>query len=319
MDSIFHLNSELILSELELCVNQASAMTKYLQESDCFWEKNKTVLANNPNCSDIYKKDFVVKNTLRELSFLTENSNYLHRPSLDNDFLKSMPHYLVSESSNTLNSDVDIMVGITSQESFYFLLHEYNLNHILSHAFIYSSILNLTDNLLFKLTKLNNDVKLSSCLKKNLFNFYNMDITDESILKKNSLKNNFKSLDLISDYDFILPLITQLKAYLNQKNTDKSNLYVYEFSHLPSFNYLLTHMKSYYKVYESALDYFNHSVVPHFSELDFVFGLPVLSKSNLVSAKDEERLYNYTRDEYDLSVLMIKYWSNFAKYGFLNI
>jgi hypothetical protein len=71
----------------------------------------------------------------------------------------------------------------------------------------------------------------------------------------------------------------------------------------------------YKKVYKSL----NQSVIPHFSELDYVFGLPILSRENLLKYKTKTFDYNYSNMEYELSLLMIKYWSNFAKYGYINL
>lgn len=77
--------------------------------------------------------------------------------------------------------------------------------------------------------------------------------------------------------------------------------------------------------YEHALTELNNSVVPHFSELDFVFGLPLLSESNIIKSKGTVSkttgttyLFNYTNEEKQFSLLMIDYWTSFAKYGYVN-
>ena len=61
----------------------------------------------------------------------------------------------------------------------------------------------------------------------------------------------------------------------------------------------------------------NKQVVPHFSELDYVFGLPTMSTMNLIEKKanNENYDYIYTLHEHLLSLKMMLYWSNFAKYG----
>jgi len=61
----------------------------------------------------------------------------------------------------------------------------------------------------------------------------------------------------------------------------------------------------------------NKKVVPHFSELDYVFGLPALSATNLIvkKFKNSKYEYDYTSHEHLLSLKMMMYWSNFAKYG----
>lgn len=149
-----------------------------------------------------------------------------------------------------------------------------------------------------------------------------MTMTDQELLA-NSLKNKIQSIELISDYDFVLPMITQLKFYSNfttqrDKPANKSSkLFAYEYSHITSFNYLLDHLKSFHMGYDQALVQLNNSVVPHFSELDFVFGLPLLSMSGLIKSKSRPKyLYNYTKEEVEFSLLVIDYWTNFAKYGY---
>ena len=71
----------------------------------------------------------------------------------------------------------------------------------------------------------------------------------------------------------------------------------------------------YSDVYQYVFKQLNNTVVPHFSELDYVFGLPILSKQNLIKYKTSNFNYSYTDDEMALSLLIIRYWSNFAKHG----
>lgn len=151
-------------------------------------------------------------------------------------------------------------------------------------------------------------------------------MTDQELVA-NSLKNKIQSIELISDFDFVLPMITHLMFYTNYTNSgsspeetsgglNKSRLYVYEYSHITSFNYLLDHLKSFHMGYDQALVALNNSVVPHFSELDFVFGLPLLSMSNLIKNKSRNKhTYNYTKDEIEFSLMVIDYWTSFAKHG----
>ena len=174
-------------------------------------------------------------------------------------------------------------------------------------------MLNLTDNLLYKLARINTNMDLNVCLRRELFGYYNF-LLDDKVLREDSLKEVVESIPLLSDYDFVLPVVTELKALMRKES--KLKYYVYEFGHVPSLNYLLDFMKGVYGSFEAAVSDYENRVVPHFAELDFVFGLPVLSKSNLIKFKDEKKyFFNYTQQEVELSALMIKYWSNFAKYG----
>lgn len=279
--------SDLVLREMKTCLDQMIRMS----HDEINYENQEALI-------------------VRDMTMLTENSNYIHRPTLDYEFFTQSPH-----SSLSLLSDLDIMMGATIHESFFFLFHDYNINDILTHAFIHSSLLNSTQNLIAKLTEFNRNRKLNFCLKRHLFNYYGLEMSDAD-LAKNSLKNITSSLELISDYDFILPIITYLKHYLDHRNTN--NLYVFEYAHFSSFNYLLDFMRNYNLDFDSHLVKLNKSAVPHFSELDFVFGLPMLSKYDLIKAKNvsaSEFLYNYTEPEYLLSKKLISYWTNFAKYG----
>ena len=124
---------------------------------------------------------------------------------------------------------------------------------------------------------------------------------------------------MITDYEFFLPLITHLKYFLNStaKNQARKNFYVYEFAHSSAINYLLEFMKNMNIDYSSHMRAYNNNVIPHFSELDYMFGLPLLSRAELIKTKNATAgyAYNYTNEEYELSERMIKYWSNFVKYG----
>lgn len=285
LERALHYNVDLIIDEMRKCYNQVSV--------------------NNSSA--------------REASYLTENSNYLHRPTIDGELLHNMPQDEL-KTSEFLNSRIDVLIGLTSHESFYFLLHDYNINDILVHTLIYSSIINKTDNITTKLAEISENSQLNNCLKRSLFAYYNINLTEEE-LQLNSLKNKIDSIDMISDFDFVLPMITQLNFYVSYEHAQKKNkLFVYDYSHISSFNYLLDHLKSHYMGYDLALNMLNHSVVPHFSELDFVFGLPLLSVSELIKSKTAKGkyTYNYTREEMHLSMLMIDYWTSFAKYGLEN-
>ena len=294
---------------MQKCLKQVSSFTQMINK-----EKSGNITSHLSLTKINDKLNENLSNGLRELSFLTENSNFLHRPAFDDFFFDKIPH---AKMNDLKEKTIDSIMGVTSHESFYFLLHDFNINHIIMHTFIYSSLLNLTDNLLFKLIRLNANLELNVCLRKHLFNYYNFTLSDKAI-RGNSLKNVYGSLELLSDYDFVLPMITQIKSEFEKsmKNMTNNILYVYEYSKLPSFNYLLKLMKNVYKPFEEAEKFHNRSVVPHYAELDSVFGLPILVASNLIKYKDNTSLiFNYTKEEYELSILMINYWTNFAKYG----
>jgi hypothetical protein len=279
---------DLVLSEMQQCVNR--------------WFK--------PDRADTA---FLAYQNLKDFASLSENSNFLHRPALDMNVLAAMPH----ANLQALDS-IDVLVGITAHESFYFLFHDFNINDMLLHTFVYASLINKTENLLIKLSEIHQNKALNLCLKKRLFGFYQLEMSDEQ-LARNSLRNNTKSLELISDYDFVLPLVTQLKFQLEnaRSNNNKRRLFVYEYSHATSINYLMDYLLTIGNDYSVHAKKYGNKVSPHFSELDFMFGLPFLSKAGLIRTKNNVTgyKYDYTSQETELSERMMDYWSNFAKYG----
>lgn len=294
LDSLVVLNVQGTLTELELCIDQGTFLTQKL--------------ITDGQIDDA--ANFTLNYTQKEYCFLTKNSNFLYKPSTDGQIIKSWPHdQLVNDEY--FNSNIDVLIGVTTTESFYFLLHSYDMNEIIKHAFIHSSMINRTDNLIEKLILINRKNDLNLCLKRSLVNFYKISMSDEE-LENNSLKGKLDALELMSDFDFRLSVITQLKIYLDNQSSNK--VYAYLYSHLSSVNYLLDHLKSYYEEYQKALKKLNNSVTPHFSELDFVFGLPVLSQETLLPKKSGQE-YNYTQEEFDFSLKLIEYWTNFAKIG----
>lgn len=334
---------KIIANEMRKCVNQATKnpfrieLKKYklnhiceelglvassnisLNQSYCSKGKNsvgnETLMLNKSNRIKILDYQTTMR-TVFEISMLTENANYLHKPIVDNELIELLPHEYIKRVDNV---DLDQMIGLTSHESFYFLDHAFNFTDLVKHAFIYSSLLNKTTDLIEKLINLTNNRSLRSCLKKKLFDFYKIRYHGYEI-KTDIIQRNVYSLEFISDIDFYMPLTTQLKYKLERdlanSNRSTSRYFIYRYSYYPTFNYMLNELKGYYKVFEQAYKHYKKKVVPHFSELDFVFGLPILSKNNLTGFKDQAHNYEYPSSEYKLSMLMIGYWSNFAKYGY---
>jgi hypothetical protein len=127
-----------------------------------------------------------------------------------------------------------------------------------------------------------------------------------------------ENLVILSDYDIKLSMSTLLKAKAkqDQMNCSRSNLYAYEFAYVSKFNYMLHEALNMSHRSRDAYNAYNQKIAPHNAEMDFVFGLPVLAKFNLINNYDDDEIFlNYTDMDYDVSLLMIQYWSNFAKYG----
>ena len=317
MSSLLELNYGLIFDELESCTNRAIMSSDEHVTSISLITKLKHAafnLSSDDAESDELMEDYYLKRAaMNELSHLSENANHLHRPSVDGDFITQFPHVLMAGNTDIMDG-IDVMTGITDDESFYFLENEYNFNEILRHSFIYSSLLKLTDNLIEKLTLIEQNIELNVCLKRRLLEFYQVTSFSRADLVENRLVKDYKSLEIMCDYEFVLPLITQLKFKLNNSG-DRSKLYVYNFAFKPSFNIMLQSYLPFSSIYKEAHARLNKSVVPHFSELDYVFGLPVSSRLNLNRFKSELNAFNYTQEEYELSLTVMNYWTNFAKYG----
>ncbi len=183
---MLELNNTRIMNEMELCTNQAISFPekKSSEMNSDFLDK---LIEITENSSDASEFEFVLYNSvsnqtddhfndkhfngnfsesyfhymrkyaIKELAPLTGNTNYLHRPCVDDDFLIEFPHKTLTQADNSLNK-MEVINGITSHEAFYFLENDYDFNEIIKHTFIYSSLLNMTTNLLEKLTVIDNDL-----------------------------------------------------------------------------------------------------------------------------------------------------------------
>ena len=166
---ILELNYTLTYNELERCTNRAIQIPERPPISETFiFEKLTDISLFNELTDPIglnslveeyqelgnFTNNFVLRReAIKELAHLTENPNHLHRPGIDKDFIDEFPHVKMQRDDTVLN-DIEVMAGLTAHEAFFFLENEYDFNEILRHTLIYSSLLNKTDNLLEKLTLL---------------------------------------------------------------------------------------------------------------------------------------------------------------------
>jgi hypothetical protein len=277
INSLLDLNYTLILDEMETCTNRAilipeadvkrkASKTDILQT--LFKISNVSMIANesyrNLTSKEIWEnvmsktdfKDdfaknieemnnktrqyFLLRESIKELTHLTGNPNYLHRPVVDDDFIEEYPHVTLRKHDNYLNQ-IEVMAGITDHEAFYFLENDYDFNEILRHAFTFSSLLNRTENLLDKLVVINENVEVNLCLKTKMLEFYNVSQINRRDLVANVLVKNRQTLDLMCDFEFNLAFIAQLKLKMShqQGSANISKLFVYRFSFIPSFNIML--------------------------------------------------------------------------------
>ncbi|XP_069502623.1 acetylcholinesterase [Ambystoma mexicanum] len=100
--------------------------------------------------------------------------------------------------------------------------------------------------------------------------------------ENNGLKNRKAMDDIVGDHNVICPVVQMASKYAEHGN----KVYTYLFDHRAS-----------------NLMWPKWMGVIHGYEIEFVFGLPL------------DRTLNYTKDEEKLSRKMMRYWSNFARYG----
>ena len=294
LNEILGMDYKPIVNEMQICLNDASL--------------NRFDLSKDQRQIDS-------KKTIDEFNLLTVDANNFHRVNFfDYDFFDKNALVQLNQQLTKFNK-IDVMAGITRHEAFFYAEQINDLDSAIRNMFTSSFFLDETDSGINPLLTLKSD-KVYTCLKKHILEFYGFGNYSEEDIKSFKFTKNFRMIDLATDLDFMLPLASQIVKRLQfEKNNGKilSNFYVYEFSHELAYNHFLKNID---------MTPFRESVgqvIPHFSELDLVFGLPVLNKLNMMKNTDKEFQYKTTNEEYELSLLMMKYWSDFVKYGYLTI
>ncbi|CAF0710765.1 unnamed protein product [Brachionus calyciflorus] len=142
-------------------------------------------------------------------------------------------------------------------------------------------------------------------------------LINESYLNSEEARR-IKSIFATSDAIFDSGFIDFLVHLTNKKNSNqkfrKSNLFVYEYLH-ENFGGR-SNVENYKKVFK------NLSMSTHFDGIDSIFGLPISFFNKWYINHGFDYPFsnfsfetNFTREEADLSILMIKIYSNFIKYG----
>lgn len=111
------------------------------------------------------------------------------------------------------------------------------------------------------------------------------ELVTKTILGSLNTKNSRKNLRIIYDFVGDFKLLCPTAYFAESYSRYGKDVYFYFFSHRPS-----------------TTPWAKWMGVAHYEEVQFVFGSPV--KKN-----------KYTDEEVELSKLMMKMWSNFAKYG----
>jgi carboxylesterase type B len=285
------IDNDVVINELKICTNDA--INEFINHQ----KKSKNEFSPRK-----------VINSINEIGALVKKETMLYTPVVDRDLIIDNPFRMLN---NDKFLKTDIMVGVTAEECFYMLDHNYPLTDVLESLIMQSKNLNLTSNTAEKLKHIRKSKLMRECLKENIYSFYEKLYNNNSNKKSSRIK---EEVAIMSDYEIKLPFINFLKLraeHLHKQNFSK--LFVYEFEHVLSFNFLLEEAIMGSQLLNMAYKHFNKSVSPHHTELDFVFGLPMLSKSSNLYYKSTK--YNYSDIETKLSILVIKYWTNFAKYG----
>ncbi|RNA28704.1 neuroligin- X-linked isoform X2, partial [Brachionus plicatilis] len=132
------------------------------------------------------------------------------------------------------------------------------------------------------------------------------------------LKAIFANSDAIFDSGFI-EFLNQIFKKKRENGKFRSNIFVYEYLHENTGN--LVNIDGYKKILK------NISLSTHFDGIDLVFGLPIAYINQNIK---KDKLYDYpyrdfifdtpfTKQEVDLSLLLIKYYTNFIRNGDPNI
>ena len=108
----------------------------------------------------------------------------------------------------------------------------------------------------------------------------------KNVNTSNSEAIKFKIWDFYGDIFMKCPTYLFAKTYA-KKSTNKTNVYFYEWTHT-----------------KGTAEQEKKSGVPHGAEVGFVFGLDLLAPNSV------------SKENLELTKNVVKYWTNFAKYGY---
>ena len=171
--------------------------------------------------------------------------------------------------------DLDLLAGVTKNEG--------------------STLVYYSNPQLFNKTLTKDDFKSFVQLSDNIF--HNIDIKNITKFYMNDINDNdseaikWKFYDFYGDILIVCPTYLFAKRYA-QHSTRRDNVFFYEFT---------------YTVDKEIEKQFG---VYHGSELPFVFGLPLTG-----SAGPLPNATHFSKKDIEFSKQIIKYWTNFAKYG----
>ncbi|XP_054165658.1 cholinesterase 2-like [Oppia nitens] len=199
-------------------------------------------------------------------------------PVIGTEFLPQLP--LKSFSLASLNIDIDLMAGTTTDEGPGLLLGSYTESKSHMNRQLFDKLLNEMDNDFHNLE-----------IDKLLTHYLNN--ANNSINDSNNLLNALGTL--YGDLLMVCPTYLFTKLLSMVQNYGK-NVYYYR------FDYKSDKMDNPWKILEKYMG-LNGSLIHHSSDLDFVFGTPIIKQQD------------FSELDYDFSLEVMKMWTDFAKYG----
>ncbi|CAF0801892.1 unnamed protein product [Rotaria sp. Silwood1] len=281
------------------------------------------------------KKKYMQSNINQLKNISAENFRYMYHsgleispdypfPIIDNDILSNNLEELIRTGPLV---NVDLLVGVTADEALYFA-EEHIFNHYLPRKYRTSPSLTTTQRP--STTKTNEINIVQNRTEKSIENEHPRGFSyfRKNNYIKNYLKTNYPDhlcyyeeiqarympsskhqhnltetarlyTNLVSDLMFYYDLIRFLHERL-RSNTSAST-YVYYYTNPPVFDL------------DNVLRRIPN-MIGHFAELDLTWGIPYFNRKNRTNIAYNMNI-SYKSEEVELSLHLIRYWTNFAKTG----
>ncbi|CAF1212043.1 unnamed protein product [Rotaria sordida] len=281
------------------------------------------------------KKKFLESNLNQLKNISAENFRYMYHsgleispdypfPIIDNDILPNNLEELIRTGPLV---NVDILIGVTADEALYFA-EEHIFNHYLPRKYRTNPSLTTTQRPLT--TKTNEINILHNRTEKSIENEHPRGFSyfRKNNYIKNYLKTNYPDhlcyyeeiqarfmpsskhqhnltetarlyTNLVSDLMFYYDLIRFLHERLHSNSS--ASTYVYYYTNPPVFDL------------DNVLRRIPH-MIGHFAELDLIWGIPYFNRKNRTNIAYNMNI-SYKSEEIELSLYLIRYWTNFAKTG----
>ncbi|CAF2500161.1 unnamed protein product [Rotaria sp. Silwood2] len=281
------------------------------------------------------KKKLMQSNINKLKNISAENFRYMYHsgleispdypfPIIDNDILTNDLEELIRTGPLV---NIDLLVGVTADEALYFA-EEHIFNHYLPRQYrtspsltttprpstTKSNEINIVQNRTEKSIETEHPRGFSYFRKNNYIkNYLKTNYPDhlcyyEEIqaryMPSNKHQHNLTETahlytDLVSDLMFYYDLIRFLHERLHSNSS--ASTYVYYYTNPPVFDL------------DNVLRRIPN-LIGHFAELDLTWGIPYFNRKNRTNIAYNMNI-SYKPEEIDLSLHLIRYWTNFAKTG----